>query len=80
VRNSKNPSFLKAFGKNLRAIRLSKGMSQEYLADEANITPNQVSRIEKGEVNTTIVTLNVLAKALGIKITELFEFKEKGKS
>ncbi len=75
MRNSKDTKFVKTFGKNLRKIRLNKGISQEYLADEANITSNQVSRIENGEVNTTIVTINALAKALGVEISEMFDFK-----
>jgi transcriptional regulator with XRE-family HTH domain len=75
MRNSRDIKFVKAFGENLRRVRLSKKISQEYLADEANITFNQVSRIENGEVNTTIVTANALAKALGIKVGELFDFK-----
>jgi transcriptional regulator with XRE-family HTH domain len=74
MRNPKDTKFVKAFGKNLRKIRLSKGISQEYLADEANITFNQVSRIENGEVNTTIVTINALAKALGVPLKDLVDF------
>ena len=74
MRNPKDTKFVKDFGKNLRKTRISKGLSQEYLADEANITSNQVSRIENGEVNTTIVTINALAKALGIKVRDLFDF------
>lgn len=74
MRNPKDTKFVKDFGKNLRRIRNIKGISQEYLADEANITSNQISRIENGEVNTTIVTINALSKALGVKVTELFDF------
>ena len=74
MRNSKDTKFVKDFGKNLRKIRTNKGISQEYLADEANITSNQVSRIENGEVNTTVVTINALSKALGIKARDLFDF------
>ena len=52
-------------------------MSQEYLADEVGIPTNQVGRIERGEVNTSISAANALAHSLGIKVVELFDFKEK---
>ncbi|HTA83621.1 MAG TPA: helix-turn-helix transcriptional regulator [Bacteroidia bacterium] len=77
VKYYKDTKFIKAFGKNLRKIRLQKGMSQEYLADEVGIPTNQVGRIERGEVNTSISTANALANSLGIKVVELFEFIEK---
>lgn len=66
--------FIKAFGANLRKLRLQKGMSQEYLADEAGIPTNQVGRIERGEVNTSISTLNALAKALHVQPKDLLDF------
>lgn len=73
----KNTEFIKAFGKNLRRIRLEKKMSQEFLADEIGIPTNQVGRIERGEINTSISTANAIASVLNIKLTELFDIKEK---
>ena len=70
----KNPVFIKNFGKNLRKIRLKKGISQEYLADEIGIPTNQIGRIERGEVNTSISIVNALSKALGVPIKDLFDF------
>jgi transcriptional regulator with XRE-family HTH domain len=75
VKYYKNPKFIKAFGKHLRKIRLTKGISQEYLADEIGIPTNQVGRIERGEVNTSISVANALANALDISLDELFKFK-----
>lgn len=43
-----------AFGRNLRAIRKSKGFSQERLAHETGIDRSYVGKIERGEVNITI--------------------------
>ncbi len=75
VNNSKNTKVIKSFGKNLRRIRLSKGISQEYLADSAKIMPSQIGRIERGEINATISTAYVLAKALEVDFADLFKFK-----
>ena len=67
-------TLLKAFGKNLRKLREDRGLSQEALANDADIPINQVGRIERGEINTTISTANAIAKALKIELSELFRF------
>lgn len=70
----RNEKFIKAFGKNLRKLRTSKGVSQESLAYEADIPINQVGRIERGEINTTLVTIKALAEALDVEVIVLFRF------
>lgn len=52
---------------------MSKNMSQEDLAYTADIPVNQIGRIERGEINTTISTLKVIADALKVKLTELVD-------
>lgn len=74
MQNVKDKSFLIAFGDNLRKARKLKKLSQEQLAFEADIPISQVGRIERGEVNTTISSVNVLAKALKIHPKNLFDF------
>ena len=68
----KDKKFVKAFGERVRVLRLQKGMSQEDLANTAEIPINQVGRIERGEINTTIVTVKAIADSLQVKISELF--------
>ena len=68
----KEKEFIKEFGQRLREIRLSKNLSQEELANTAEIPINQVGRIERGEINTTITTIKVLADAIKIPISEFF--------
>ena len=53
-----------AFGRNLRAIRKSKGCSQERLAHETGIDRSYVGKIERGEVNITIEKIYLLADHL----------------
>jgi transcriptional regulator with XRE-family HTH domain len=53
-----------AFGENLRAIRKSKGLSQERLAHEAGIDRSYLGKIERGEVNVTIEKIYLLADCL----------------
>jgi transcriptional regulator with XRE-family HTH domain len=63
------------FGKNLRLIRKSKGISMEKLANLADFEYSQISRIELGQINTSLDTVFKLAKALSIDAKELFDFK-----
>ena len=63
------------FGERVRQLRLKKDMSQEDLANTADIPINQVGRIERGEINTTLVTIKALADALDKNIVELFMFE-----
>jgi transcriptional regulator with XRE-family HTH domain len=65
---------IKKFGLKVREIRLSKNFTQESLAWEAGIEPMQVSRIERGIINTNISQILNLANALGVKTSELFDF------
>ena len=70
----KDKLFLIAFGKQLKKLRKEKGISQAQLAFEANIELSQVSRIERGLINTTIANVKLLSKVLDIPITRFFEF------
>lgn len=70
----KDIAFLKGFGKQLKKLRQEKGISQAQLAYEANIEISQISRIERGLINTTIANAKLISKILDIPITKLFEF------
>ncbi len=67
--------FITNFGFQVRKIRVSKNLSQEMLANDANVPINQIGRIERAEINTSLVTIYRIAKALDISIQELFEFE-----
>ena len=70
----KDVEGIKKFGLKVREIRLAKNYTQESLAWEANIEPMQVSRIERGIINTNISQILNLAKALGVPASELLNF------
>ena len=63
------------FGKRLRLIRKSKGLSMEKLAEITSFEYSQISRIELGQINTTIDTAFKIAKALNLHPKELFDFE-----
>ena len=64
--------FLKAVGANIRNIRNEKGLSMETLAHQTEIEYRQIGRIERGEVNTTIISLHRIAEVLKVDITLFF--------
>ena len=69
----RNEEVMKLFGNNVQRLRIAKGFTQEFLAEEAGISQVQVARIESGKLNTSISTVVAISKALGIEISELFK-------
>ncbi len=64
-------------GKQIRAARLKRGISQAVLAEELGMHESQVSRLENGKTNPTIRTLRRVAGVLGCElVVELKEVKE----
>lgn len=59
-------------GKRVRELRLEKRYSQEGFADVAKLDRAGYGRIERGEVDLRLSTLERLAKALKISVADLF--------
>lgn len=59
--------------RNLRRLRVGRGLSQEILAVDAGIDRTYVSRLERGLENPTVAVLEKLAQALEAEIVNLFE-------
>jgi len=74
VKHYRDEKVIKALGARVRELRTSKGMPMEQLANAAEMEYKQLSRIERGEVNTTISQVAKLAEALGVDMKELFDF------
>jgi DNA-binding XRE family transcriptional regulator len=70
----KNQPFIEAFAKRIRDLRIAKGYNMQELADMLNIDRKQLTRIEQGKVNTSILVAYSIAKALEIPLPELFTF------
>lgn len=69
--------FIINFGEKLKKLRLEKNLSQEMLANDADIPINQIGRIERAEISTSLSTIYKIAKALNVQIIELFDFDNK---
>ncbi|HMJ72879.1 MAG TPA: helix-turn-helix transcriptional regulator [Solirubrobacterales bacterium] len=70
-RTPQNPKSQKALGGAIRQLRKKKGDSLQVLADEAGITKNMLSLIERGEGNPSWATVQGIAKALGVSVADL---------
>ena len=64
----------KLIGMRIKEIRRSKGLSQEQLAEKADINSKYLSRMERGTENPTLDMFIKLANALEIEMWEMFDF------
>ena len=58
--------------RNLRRLRVARGLSQEALAVDAAIDRTYVSRLEREMENPTVAVLERIATALDVPIVEFF--------
>ncbi len=63
--------IIKIFAENVRAERARKRLSQETLAEKADITPEYLARIEKEKYSPSLVVIVKLAAALGVGLDKL---------
>jgi transcriptional regulator with XRE-family HTH domain len=74
----KDPSqeYLKKFGANLKAQRKARDLSLRKLAASCNIDHSDIAKMEKGQINITILTIRELAQALQIHPKKLLDLEE----
>jgi XRE family transcriptional regulator, regulator of sulfur utilization len=70
-RSFKPDASLAALGEVVKALRREKGLTQERLAKQADITVTYVSRTENGRRNLTWATLIRLCHGLGVQRSAL---------
>lgn len=61
-------------GKRIQEIRTQKNISQQDLASKCNFEKSNMSRLEKGNANATLSTLEKVCDALQVDFIELFKF------
>jgi transcriptional regulator with XRE-family HTH domain len=66
-------SLRQKFGFRIKELRLASGMTQEAFADHCGFARTYMSRIETGGANPSLDAIKVLADALDVEMTTLFE-------
>lgn len=61
---------------NLRLLRLTKGLTQEQLAEKASCTRQTINSIEKNRYNPSLELALNIARILDCDINELFQLAE----
>jgi len=67
-------------GERIRAYRKNAGLTQEKLAEKAELHHTYVGQLERGEKNATLETIEKIAGALNLPLEVLFEAIITGKT
>jgi transcriptional regulator with XRE-family HTH domain len=63
----------RVLGENIRLHRKRTSLSQEVLAEKADLHPKYVSEVERGGKTISVDSLGRIAKALRVSVRDLFE-------
>ncbi len=69
----KKPSTLIKFGHAVRDERKKAGLSQEKLAELADVHRTYIGMIERAEKNVTLLNIKKIAKGLGVPISQIIK-------
>jgi len=63
--------YRRTVGQKVRAYRKQAGLSQEKLAEKANLSYKYLGEVERGQVNVSLDSLMRIAKALKVRLRDL---------
>lgn len=66
--------FMKIVGEGIRYFRKKRGLSQEQLADMANINESYLGKLERAEKVCSIEKLFVITNALNVPLHDFFSY------
>jgi len=69
-------SLVYKLGVKIRILRKAAGLTQEQLAEAADVSVNFIGYVERGQRAPSIKTLEWIAQALKVAPKDLFEFSE----
>ena len=73
-------SIKEKLGNRLRELRISRGFTQEDLAEKVNLSAKSLSQVEIGNNFISAATLELLCQALNVEAKALFNFNDSNKS
>ena len=66
-------SLKTTLGAQVREVRRSRGLTQEALAEQLEMTPRYLAGVERGERNLTLDSVEALAAQLGVEARSLLD-------
>lgn len=69
-----NTTVIKRLGKNIKRYRLLAGLTQEELAEQANVHQTYIGKIELGQCSPSIKLLFIISRKLKVKLSNIFDF------
>ncbi len=73
LQRSRDLEIARAFGQRVREVRLEAGLTQEQLAERAELHPTFISNVERGYRVPTVPTMLRLARGLGVEAGRLVD-------
>ena len=69
-----NTKILENLGKNIKKYRLDRELTQEELANKIGVHQTYIGKLEIGKINPSVKKLFKISRALGIKLSNIFDF------
>jgi transcriptional regulator with XRE-family HTH domain len=63
---------IEQFSLVLRQLREERGMSQEQLAEKADLNRSYLGEVERGQAIPSLITVSKLASALEVRLSSMF--------
>lgn len=63
-------------GQRIQELRIKQGLSQEALALKADISTSHIGKLERGQRNATIESLEKVVNALNVSFSDIFRFSD----
>jgi len=79
MRTTRDRRVLASIAANTRRVRERRGLTQEQLAEEADLDVRQVQRVERGTIDFGVTRLVRLASALDIDVGKLLRLAKKSR-
>jgi transcriptional regulator with XRE-family HTH domain len=71
--NTNEQKLMRAFGKRVAEVRKSRGVTQQQLSEQVNMSVVAIAYIETGKRWARLGTLDKIATSLKVDVSELFK-------
>jgi XRE family transcriptional regulator, regulator of sulfur utilization len=68
---SQRPHHRRVLGETIRACRKRAGLTQEKLAEKADLHHNFIGEVERGNMEISLSSLLKISRALGVRVRDL---------